>query len=776
MCGLLALGLAATAGGVRLLHFGTFAVFCLALGIIQVIPVRVVHAGEGEELTLEEAFIVPMALLLSPFEVVLILGLTSGLGQILKRATPRKGVFNVGHTMVAAALGVSVFRLLEGSGGGFGRAVVAAVVGGFAYAVASWVLVAGIISTSQRVPFRATLVEGALLRIGTWAGALSFGVLILLTVTRYPWSPVLSLGPILALQLGYVGAVEQRRERRRIEGLYRVAADLRSGTDEDDILRRLVPAAQELLEAQVARLCDFPIHAPGVLHAEVRPGVVLQLARGPGRRPWTARDQQLANAVAEGAGIALEKARLFHEVKHQALYDSLTGLPNQVLFQDRVGHALARAERSGDRLAVLFLDLDHFKRVNDTLGHYVGNILLQKVSERISGVIRSGDTLARMSGDEFTLLMPVVGSIDDACAVSEKITAAMRQPFTLAGRRLFCSASIGVAVYPDHATQVSGLLQKSDLAMYQAKAQSRGAFRVYTPSMGAETRARVELEADLRHALDGDQLRVVYQPQMDLSTSRIVGVEALVRWQHPTRGLLGPDRFIPLAEDTGLVEQVDRWVLRSICEQAKRWERNGIPPLRIAVNLSGAELSTRGLAARILATIEEGGLPASQLEIEVTESVAVQEESDPRSLLEELRRNGIRLAIDDFGTGYSTLARLSTFPVDTLKIDKSFIDAIGTGSEDAPLVVAIIAMAHSLNLSVVAEGVERVEQLRFLRERGCDRAQGFLLGRPVFGPQVERLVADQAPVVRLMPLSEPVGAVGPVGPVGQRQATAHNAR
>jgi diguanylate cyclase (GGDEF)-like protein len=726
----------------------------MELVVLHITPVRLAHAGEGESLTLGEAFIIPMALLLSPFEVVLILGLTSALGQAFRRAPPPKAVFNVGQTMLAAALGISVFHALMGSGGaGSARTIVAAAAAGYAYAATSSLLVSWIIAGAQGVRLRSVLFEGAILRAATWTGALSFGVLILLTVSHYPWSPVLSLGPIIALQFGYIGAVEQRRERRRIEGLYQVASELRSAIDEQDILRRLVPAAQGLLDSQEARLTDeAPNTGPGVLRAEIEPCVVLELVRSPGRRLWTPRDQQLLNAVAEVAGAALEKARLFNEVKHQALYDSLTGLPNQVLFQDRVDYALSQAERKGERLAVLFIDLDNFKRVNDTLGHHAGNVLLQKVSDRISGVIRSGDTLARMSGDEFTLLMPDIRSLDDACAVSEKITASLREPFQVTGHRLFCSASIGVAAYPDHAIHFGGLLQNSDLAMYQAKAQSRGTYRVYTASMSVDTHGRIELETDLRQALDRDQLRVMYQPQVDLDSGRIVGVEALVRWQHPVHGLLGPDRFIPLAEDVGLIGQVDRWVLRAVCEQAKRWERNGLPQITIAVNLSGAELSTRGIARDIIETITAGGMPPSQLEIEVTESVAVQEGTEARSVLEELREHGIHLAIDDFGTGYSTLARLSNFPVDSLKIDKSFVDAIGTGAEDAPLVVAIIAMAHSLNLTVVAEGVERVEQLNFLRQRGCDRAQGYLLGRPVFGAQLADHLAEQLPVVRLAPL------------------------
>lgn len=725
-------------------HFGLFLIFCCALGVLHVVPVKVTHADDNEELTLDEAFIVPMVLLLTPLEVVAGLGLATALGQLYVRASGQKAVFNVGQTLVSAAAAAAAYQLVRGSAlVGSPRSVEGAVAGSLAYATISSLSVAAIIAVVQGRSFLRTVTEGSLLRATTWVGALCFGVLIFLAAFRYPWSPVLSLAPIVALQLGYVGAVEQRRQRRRMESLYRAAGEVRSAVDVDEVRVRLVTAAKRLLEASTVRLSTpQESRRPGSLVAEVENGVLLELGHPLGRRPWAPRDQQLLNTLAEVGASALEKARLFGEVKRQALYDPLTRLPNQILFEDRVTQALARAGRSGSRLAVLFIDLDNFKRVNDSLGHAMGNVLLERASQRISGVTRASDTLARMSGDEFTLLMPSISSVDDACAVGDKITAAFREPFRLAGSQIFCGASVGVAIYPDHGTHYGTLMQKADLAMYEAKGHGRGTYRIYSEAMSAFTQARLAMEAELRAALDRDELRVDYQPQVDLDSGTVVGVEALVRWQHPTRGLLGPDQFIPLAEDTGLVGMVDRWVLQRVCDQVRAWRAAGLPELRVAVNLSGAELGAQDLTRMVLKTAHDGDLLLSQLEIEVTESVAVREGAGSRDVLEELRGHGIRLAIDDFGTGYSTLARLGTFPIDTLKIDKSFIEAICTGVDEAPLVVAIIAMAHSLHLGVVAEGVENTEQLAFLREHGCDRAQGFLLSRPLPGESLEHFVLE----------------------------------
>jgi diguanylate cyclase (GGDEF)-like protein len=745
--GALALGASAALARSGLWHrVGLFAFFCVELAILQIIPVRLAHDDEGEDLALDEAFFVPMAMLLTPFETILALGVSIAAGQVFKRSPPLKAVFNVGQALVSAAVGLVVFRAVRaGAPGGSPRTIAAAAAGGLAYAVASSLAVAGIIAVVRRQPLRLTLFRGAGLRAATWGGSISFGIMVFLAITRSAWAVLITVAPIVALQAGYSSASGQRRERRRAEDLFAASTSVRLGNDVADILERFRSASVCLLEAQTAALGHpATVAAAGALRTSVGTDLVLDVVRARGQRAWTDRDRQLAGTLAEVAATTVEKVRLFEEIKRQTLFDALTGLPNQVLFEDRVTHTISQAGRNGSRAAIAYLDLDTFKRINDSLGHAAGNEVLKAAALRLSQATRASDTVARMSGDEFVLLLPTVRSPDDAAGVGQKLVDAFREPFHVAGQRVFCTASVGIALYPDHATQYGSLLQKSDLALYEAKIRGRGTWRLYTTSMSALTDARVSLEADLRAALEGDEFRLMYQPQIDLTTGVVVGAEALVRWQHPTQGLLTPGRFIPLAEDLGLIRLIDRWVLRTACEKAQAWRSTGFPALRIAINLSGAELGAHGLAASILATIDAHEVPASQLELEVTESVAVQDGPATRLVLQELRDHGVGVAIDDFGTGHSTLARLGTFPIDVLKIDKSFIDPIGGASPEAPMVLAIIAMAHSLNLQVVAEGVENVEQLSFLRANGCDRAQGYFVGRPVPAAELEVLVLESS--------------------------------
>jgi diguanylate cyclase (GGDEF)-like protein len=687
-----------------------------------------------------------MAMLLTPFETILALGVSIAAGQAFKRSPPLKALFNVGQSLVSAALGLAVFEAVRAAApDGSVRTIAAAAAGGVTYAVASSLAVAGIIAVARRQPLRLPLFRGAGLRAATWGGSISFGIMVFLSVTRSAWAVLITVAPIVALQAGYSSASGQRRERRRAENLYTASTSVRSGNDVADILDRLRSTSVHLLEAQTADLRHpATLAVSGALRTNVGTEFVLDVLRARGQHAWTQRDRQLARTLAEVAATTVEKVRLFEEIKRQTLYDALTGLPNQVLFEDRVTHAIAQAGRSSSRAAIAYLDLDNFKRINDTLGHAAGNEVLKAAAVRLSQATRASDTVARMSGDEFVLLLPTVRSPDDAAGVGQKLVDAFREPFHVVGQRVFCSASVGIALYPDHATQYGSLLQKSDLALYEAKIRGRGTWRLYTTSMSALTDARVSLEADLRAALEGDEFRLMYQPQVDLSTGMVVGAEALVRWQHPTQGLLTPGRFIPLAEDLGLIRLIDRWVLRTACEKARAWRSSGFPSLRISVNLSGAELGYHGLAASILAVIDDHDVPASQLELEVTESVAVQDGPATRLVLQELRDHGVGVAIDDFGTGHSTLARLGSFPIDVLKIDKSLIDPIAGPSPEAPMVLAIIAMAHSLNLQVVAEGVESVEQLSFLRANGCDRAQGYYVGRPLPAAELEVLVLESS--------------------------------
>ena len=453
--------------------------------------------------------------------------------------------------------------------------------------------------------------------------------------------------------------------------------------------------------------------------------------------------------LAAQAGVGLANVRLLEQVRHQAMHDALTGLPNQLLFEDRVAQALTQSGRSGERVAVLFIDLDRFKKVNDSLGHDFGNELLKQVAGRLLGAVRKGDTVARMGGDEFTLLLPGIRREDDPTLIAEKILDAFRLPFTVGDNELFMSPSVGIALYPSDGLRYETLLKHADIAMYRAKARGGNGFELYGPRAGDGAYPRLALEADLHNAIDNDELRVAYQPIIELSTGAVVGVEALVRWQHQLLGVIRPDEFIPLAEEVGLVVAVDTWVLQTACRQGRAWTDAGLPVLRVSVNVSGRHLQHPRMADTVIEALRDAGIEPSQLELEVTESVAVDEVGDSREKLDGLRRLGVSVAIDDFGTGYSMLSRLRQFPLDTLKIDRSFVNEIVDADDEAPIVAATIAMAHSLGLRVVAEGVETEAQLSFLRSHGCDLAQGYLLGRPMPADALAALlVADAGTVSR----------------------------
>lgn len=463
-----------------------------------------------------------------------------------------------------------------------------------------------------------------------------------------------------------------------------------------------------------------------------------------------AHEIECLELLAAQAGVGLANVRLLEQIRHQALHDALTGLPNQLLFEDRVVQALGFAGRSSERVALMFLDLDRFKKVNDSLGHDFGNELLKQVAGRLLGAVRKCDTVARMGGDEFTLLLPGVLADDDVTIISTKVVEAFREPFVVGHHEMFITPSIGIALYPNDGLGYETLLKHADIAMYRAKAQGGNGCESYGGLSADSTYPRLALEADLHNAIAGNELRVLYQPIVQLSTDRIVGVEALVRWEHRSLGTICPDEFIPLAEEAGLVTAIDAWVLNTACGQLRAWSRAGLPPLRMAVNMSGRHLQHPRMCEGVRQTLRAWDISPALIELEVTEGVAVAEMAGCRIALESLRASGITVAIDDFGTGYSMLSRLRQFPLDTLKIDKSFVQEICGADDEAPIVAATIAMAHSLGLVVVAEGVETPEQLGYLRREGCDLAQGYLLSRPVTAEAIADVLRASLTVVPLV--------------------------
>lgn len=426
-----------------------------------------------------------------------------------------------------------------------------------------------------------------------------------------------------------------------------------------------------------------------------------------------------------------ERKRAEDQIKSLAYHDALTGLPNRLLFTDRLSLAVSQAARHNQHLAVLFLDIDRFKVINDSLGHTLGDRLLQAVAERLQGCVREADTVARLGGDEFTLLLPGVNLPTDVARVAEKILQALKQPFRIEGRELYCTVSMGISLFPEDGEDAETLVKNADTAMYRAKEQGRDNYQLYTPAMNASAVERLHLESGLRRALARNELEIHYQPVLDLSSGRVHGVEALLRWRHPEKGLLGPSEFISLAEVTGLAVPMSSWILRTACAQAREWQATAHPNLSVSVNLSARQFQEPNLVETVKSALVETGLPPRCLDLEITETNAMQNAEATISTLRELKALGVRVSIDDFGIGYSSLSYLKRLPIDTLKIDQSFVRDITTDPDDAAIATAVIALAHTLKLRVVAEGVETEEQLAFLTARSCDRMQGYLFSHPL---------------------------------------------
>ncbi len=418
-------------------------------------------------------------------------------------------------------------------------------------------------------------------------------------------------------------------------------------------------------------------------------------------------------------------------LSYLAHYDSLTGMPNRMLFADRLQQAMFDADRNERLVGVVFLDLDRFKNINDSLGHDAGDQMLQEVSARLTTVVRKGDTAARLSGDEFTFVLTGMTHVDDAARVAQKILDIFTKPFHIFGRELFMTASLGITLYPFDDKDVQGLLRNADVAMYRAKELGRNNYQFYTAQMTAKAVDALALESDLNRALDNNELSLHYQPIIDLNNGALLGMEALLRWQHPLRGMVPPLDFISIAEETGLIVPIGKWVLHTAARQTRLWHDAGLPKLHVAVNFSVRQFRHSQIAAMISEALDNAGLEARYLDVELTESILMEQAETSVGTLRDLHAAGMSLSIDDFGTGYSSLSYLRRFPINILKIDRSFVNDITTDPDDAAIVVMIIAMARTLGIRTIAEGVESVEQLNFLREQGCHAAQGYYIARPM---------------------------------------------
>ncbi|MDX6637587.1 MAG: hypothetical protein QOJ01_1098 [Solirubrobacterales bacterium] len=468
--------------------------------------------------------------------------------------------------------------------------------------------------------------------------------------------------------------------------------------------------------------------APVYDHGELA-GSLAVASKHPGRA-YELRDQQVLLSLAEHVSLALNHSRAVEDALREAFHDSLTGLPNRALLLDRLTHAITRAERTERTTAILFCDLDGFKTLNDSLGHSVGDRLLRQVGERISGCAGAADTVARLGGDEFAVLIEEALRPSDAARVAHRILRSLEDPFDLAGREIFITASIGVATGSGTA---ENLLRNADLAMYRAKSRGKGRYAIFEPEMHTAIVERLELELDLKRAVQRDELVLAYQPIYDLSDHTIVAFEALVRWQHPNLGLVVPDRFISLAEESGQISALGRWVLNAACSEATRWrdEHPGFPDLQVGVNISGVQIREPGLADDVAGALSASGLDASALTLEITETALMEDSEAVVGRLEELKELGVGLAVDDFGIGHSSLRYLQRFPLDNLKIDKAFIAGIGLEQDVPALVRAMVDLAQIFDLMVVAEGIERPEQIPELLDLGCTLGQGHYLSYPL---------------------------------------------
>jgi len=560
----------------------------------------------------------------------------------------------------------------------------------------------------------------------------SLAATVLLAEPDSPWlQPVAGTGQIVKL-------VKQTRfsidpENPYGKGVCGNAFRTQKASANEDILNseQGQPWWESSLQAGVVASCAVPLTKFGRSI-----GVILFFVT----KSWASDKEIVAllARMAENVSVALEnfdrvneKVQADNQIQYLATHDDLTGLPNRVAFQQLFGQTIRSALRHGRRCALLFIDLDRFKVINDSLGHAAGDMLLVEIADRLRGCVRESDLVARFGGDEFVVILDEINDQSDISAVASKILSTLLPPMILAGHECRTTGSIGIAVFPDNGSDVQTLTKNADMAMYRAKEEGKNNFRFFTPEIKSQSIERLTLEADLRHALELNQFALHYQPKLDVATGRITGVEALLRWTNPKLGNLPPTEFIPLAEETGLIIAIGRWVLMTASAQNMAWQRQGLPAISMAVNLSPRQFLDSNLLDDIDTVLASTGMPAGLLQLEITESMVMRNVERAIKLLDEIRSRGVRLAIDDFGTGYSSMSLMKKFPIDTIKIDRSFVLDLVQSAEDRAIATAIINMGKALGLTVVAEGVETKEQDAFLRGHACDEVQGYLFSKPV---------------------------------------------
>jgi len=742
--GALAVGLTALGAAHSWSHLGLAALLTAAAATLQVAPVRLGHEAESEYLHLDEAFLVPMVVYLSTSEVAAGVAIAALVGNLWHRRGWMRTTFNAGQMTATAAIAAIVGQATGAGSGAFtGRAAGAAVLGVLVYSVLSMLAVAGIICVAQGTPVSATLRDGVGVRLATWGSALSLGVLITAAVDGHNWVLVTAVVPIAMLQFAYRRAFRQYRERRQMERLYEASTAIRATVDPQIVRHELIRAAYELLPVKTARLVEPAAPEAGGLRVSLDETTDIEVTPSDGGS-FDDEDRFMLQALTSVAATALANARFQERLAYQAFHDPVTGLPNRALFLDRLRHAQERMARVSTKYALVFIDLDRFKVVNDSLGHAAGDDLLVQVARRLQASLRVGDTLGRFGGDEFVALLEDLGSEREALGVAERFLTGLAEPFTLGEREIIVSASAGVVIGDGTHIGPDECIREADVAMYRAKARGGGCFEVFHRELEGGALPRLDLEIDLRRAISGGELEVHYQPVMR-TRGDVVGVEALVRWRHPERGLVSPAEFIPLAEETGLILPLGRFVLDEACRQVGEWVRlhPELDGLVVSVNLSPRQFRQLDLDRQVAEALDRSGLDPGSLCLEVTEGVMVEDVEAATSTLNRLKALGVVISVDDFGTGYSSLSYLKRFPLDYVKIDRTFVAGLDE-KVDSEIVRSVIRLAAAIGISVVAEGVENAEQLERLEALGCPLVQGYYLARPQPAVAIEELLVSTA--------------------------------